>query len=256
MQGQFNWGQRKVKIRISLRPSRLERVNTSGRCINVKKSIPSYLSEMKQNFLKAFELFRKDPIGLIRILRALLKGTFYIAFYGIAKRKVRIEFPFFAYAPLNIYGDGKVHIHKNCSSLWNVFKGATIVTLSSEAEVVIGEGCDLGGATIRCADKIEIGARTLTANSLIQDTLFVNQSKCRSKAPSHLMNGERGICIGRRSWLCAQSVVLQGTAVGNQSVIGSGSLCLDAHVPEHHLTVGSPVSRSIKIDSLLHLFGR
>lgn len=211
---------------------------------------------MKQNVFKAFDLLSRDPVGLLRILKAVLKGTIYIAFFGITKRKVRIEFPFFAYARLRIYGDGNVHIHKNCSSRWNVFKGATIVTLSPEAEVVIREGCDLGGVTIRCAKKIEIGAHTLTANSLIQDTLFVNRNKSRSMAPSHHLDKKNDIRIGQSTWLCAQAVVLQGTTVGDRSVIGSGSLCLDTNVPDYHLSVGNPVSRSIRIDSLLRLLGK
>lgn len=185
-----------------------------------------------------------------------MKGTCFIAFYAITKQKVRIEFPFFAYAPLRIYGDGTVHIHKNCSSRQNVFKGATIVTLSPKAEVVIGEGCALGGVTIRCAKKIEIGARTLTAYSLIQDTLFVNRNKCSSMAAYHHLNIEEDIRIGRDAWLCAQAVVLQGTTVSDQSVLSSGSLCLDTNIPDYHLSVGSPVSRSIRIDSLLNLIGR
>ena len=211
---------------------------------------------MRQNFFKALELFRKNPIGLFLILRALFKGMCFIAFYAITKQKVRIEFPFFAYAPLKIYGDGTVHIHKNCSSRQNVFKGATIVTLSPKAEVIIGVGCDLGGVTIRCAKKIEIGDRTLTAYSLIQDTLFVNKNKRRSMAAYHHLDIEEDIRIGRDSWLCAQAVVLQGATVGDQSVLSSGSLCLDANIPDYHLSVGSPVLRSIRIDSLLNLIGR
>jgi acetyltransferase-like isoleucine patch superfamily enzyme len=211
---------------------------------------------MRRNLRKAFDLFRENPLGLLKMLRALFKGSLYIAFYRLTKPGVRIEFPFFAHAPLRIYGEGKVHIHKNCSSLWNVFKGATIVTLSPQAELVIGEGCDLGGVTIRCSKKIEIGARSQTAFSLIQDTLFVNRDKCRSRTPSLQLKLAKDIRIGCNTWLCAQAAVLPGATVGDKCVLGSGSLCLDANIPDCHLSVGSPASRSIKIDSLINLLGK
>jgi len=211
---------------------------------------------MKQSALKAFQLFKKDPIGLFLILKALLKGMLYIAYFRTTKRKIKIEFPFFAYAPLRIYGNGKVHIHKNCSSRWNVFKGLTIVTLATEAEVIIGEACDLGGITIRCLGKVIIGNRTLTANCLIQDTLIVNANKCRSMTEHFEAAIAKSITVGPNTWLGANTCVLCGSSIGKECVLAQGSVLLGDHVPAYHLAAGNPVIRNIRISALKALLNQ
>jgi len=99
---------------------------------------------------------------------------------------VKIGFPFFAYYRVRIYGPGRVKIGKYCSVFPNVFRGLTIITLSPHSHVIVGDECDLGGMTIRCKKRIEIGSKTLGASSLIQDTLFVNSNRMKSKIKDKL----------------------------------------------------------------------
>jgi acetyltransferase-like isoleucine patch superfamily enzyme len=211
---------------------------------------------MKQRFQKAFRFLKKDPVGLYTLIKALLKGCCYIVYYRLARKCVRIELPFFAYAPLGIYGDGTVHIHKNCSSRWNVFKGLTIVTLSPESEVVIGEGCDLGGTTIRCETRIFIGNRALTAQCLIQDALLVNLDRSVSAAKGHDLIAAKPITIGDDTWLGGNSCILSGGSIADGSVLSQGSALLDSHVPPYHLAAGNPVTQKLNIPTLLKLLNR
>jgi acetyltransferase-like isoleucine patch superfamily enzyme len=205
---------------------------------------------MKQTFQKTFHLLFKNPVGFYYLIKALLKGCCYIVYYGLARKCVRIEFPFFAYAPLGIYGDGTVHIHKNCSSRWNVFKGLTIVTLSPESEVVIGEGCDLGGTTIRCETRIVIGNRALTAQCLIQDALLVNRDRLGSAANGNDRIAAQPITIGDDTWLGGNTCVLSACSISDGCVLSQGAVLLDAHVPPYHLAAGNPSTRKINISAL------
>ena len=189
------------------------------------------------------------------MLKAFLKGCLYIGYYRLNGSRVKIGFPFFVYYKVRIYGPGGVRIGKYCSVFPNVFRGLTIVTLSSFAQVIIGDKCDLGGMIIRCRNRIEIGSKTMSANSLVQDTLFVNSNRVKSKIQDNFTPLQDPIKIGKNTWLGSQSLVLFGSCIGDHSVLSRGCLCVNDTVLSYHLTTGNPMLRPMsieKIDSLFH----
>src|SRR5690606_8269980 len=105
-----------------------------------------------------------------------LRGSLIIFCYMQSNRRVTIRFPFFVHEGAHISGPARVSIDKFCSVYPNVFDGLNIITLSSSAEVRIGQRCSLGGLTIRCFNKVEVGDETMTANCLIQDALMIHGS--------------------------------------------------------------------------------
>ncbi len=216
---------------------------------------------LHMNISRVMTLTKKRIMGVIANPRtsffvgvALLRGCFYIVKYNLFYKNVKIKFPFRAYAPVKIMGKGSVFIDKGCSVYLNVFQGLTIVTLSRDAEVVIGQGCALGGVTIRCHNRIIIGDRTMTAYSLVQDTFIVNPDKVKSYNINKVL-GKESIDIGENVWLGGQCIILGGCTVGRDSVLSLGSLCYHIKVGDYCFANYSPARRALPIDKLLNLKG-
>jgi len=195
----------------------------------------------------------KNPKKTLTILKALLIGSFYIIYYRTITKTVTIKFPFFAFYRVKITGPGSVFIDKNCSVFKNIYEGLTIVTLSKEAQVKIGKGCYLGGLTIYCYKKIEIGNRTITANSLVQDSLFCEINRVKSLFKETDILEPKSVIIGENVWLGALSCILSGTIIGDDSVISFGSVCYKLKVKKYSLVVGNPGVRSLPIRHVLLL---
>ena len=118
------------------------------------------------NVSKVIRLLGSNLEGAAGLLKALLRGTFTVFYYRLFNRRVRIAFPFFMYETFRVSGPGKVFIGGSCSIYPNMFDGVSIVTLDQNAEVHIGVNCSLGGVTIRCRERIEIGDRVMVGWSL------------------------------------------------------------------------------------------
>lgn len=199
---------------------------------------------------KTFEGLQKDPKGLYLYGKAFVKGSLYVVFYRLFRKNIRIKLPFFIFCKnVKICGLGSVLIDKGCSVFTNAFDRLTIVTLSPSAQVIIGKGCDLGGVTIRCHKRVEIGDHTLSANCLIQDNLFsVTRSSLKDDEKSLVIPSD--IWIGRDVWLAGQIIILGGSKIGNGSVLSLGSVCCDYAVLENQLATGNPVARSVGVGSI------
>jgi len=192
-----------------------------------------------------------DPLYFINRFTGLLRGTFYILYYGLFSRNVKIGFPFMVNAKVTIAGPGRVIIGKNCAVFENVFRGLSIATFSRNAAVVIGNGCALGGITIRCYTRVEIGDRTMTAVSLIQD-YFIDPDKVVPREGHHIPKPEP-IVLGKNVWLGADSLVLGGSMIGNDSVLSAGSCTIGGTYRDYGLIMGNPAHKSLPIDKLLKL---
>jgi acetyltransferase-like isoleucine patch superfamily enzyme len=175
-------------------------------------------------------------------------------YYRFSKTNVRIKLPFKAFAKVKITGPGRVSIDKNCSAALSTFKGLTIVTLSDTAVVTIGKNCNLQGITICCRDRVEIGAGTITAICLVQDSLFVNKDEARSKLRNYTdVKGE--VVIGSNAWLSNDVIVLGRSRIGEDCVLSVGSVCKDIELRAYSLANGNPVKRGLPIDNLLKITG-
>lgn len=190
----------------------------------------------------------KNPTEFPKTVLAFLRGLFYIVYYRIFARRVRIGFPFMAYAKVSISGPGRVKIGRGCDAFKNVFKGLSIVTLSSGADVEIGEKCSLGGLTIRCRSKVTIGDRVMTAVCLVQDSFYISDVSSTEGRP---VPAPRPITIGRNVWLGGECIILGGTSIGEDSVVAAGALCLDVSIKNYSLVSGNPAKKSLPIERLL-----
>lgn len=189
-----------------------------------------------------------DWRGWVRLSLALARGTALTFYFRLFRRNVRIRLPFLAYAPVTIAGPGKVRIGPFCSVHQNTLAGLSIVTLSPRAEVTIGSHCSLGGLTIRCREVVVIGDRSRTAYSLIQDVAFWS---VLAAAPGARCTAP--IRIGENAWLGGFSMVLGGSTIGDDSVLGWGAACCGTEVAAGTVALGNPVDRSLPISRMLAL---
>lgn len=194
-------------------------------------------------------------VKFILYLPAIVRGTAYIMYYQVFRENVKIGFPFLAFAKVTIVGPGTVFIDKGCHAQRNVFRGLTIVTRSVDSLVSIGAKSLLGGLTIRCHENIELGEKTMTAVSLIQDSLFYNADNVSSRVDTNISLRPSPIIIGSNVWLGPESIVLGGSKVGNDSVLAAGTWCFGNQVGDYSLLSGNPTKRPMPIDKLMKLNG-
>lgn len=193
------------------------------------------------------------PAEIWHLTKAFLRGMFYALWYRLTRRNVVIRLPFMAYAPVRILGKGSVFIDEGCSVFASVFRGLTIMTMSKDASVRIGKGCDLGGLTIRCRNSVTLGDKVMTAVSLVQDTMVVHGRDIGMQNPCKVDG--KPVTIGDNAWLGSFSAVLAGSSIGEGCVLSVGSCVLDQSTPGYTLLVGSPIRRPMRIDRLIGLKG-
>ena len=203
---------------------------------------------------RAVNKLRREPKAFCLDGRAFVRGALYAAYYRLFRRNVRVALPFLAYARVAISGPGSVFIDRGCAVHLNAFEGLTIVTLSPDADVRIGKRCNLDGLTIRCINRVEIGDRVMSANCLVQDTLFSSGAAAsRHGGPPDLVL-HRNVSVGGGAWLTSRTIVLAGSRIGKNSVLGLASVCLRFAVPDDHVAIGNPTSGSLSTSGVNRFF--
>ncbi len=196
----------------------------------------------------------ENPEDVLSYAVGLFRGLSYLFYYRIFRNNVRIGFPFIVNAKVRIIGPGTVTIGKGCRVMKNAFKGLTILTHSRDAIVTIGNKCLLGGTTIRCHGAIAIGERAMTAISLVQDSFLMTHDRISEDMHRRLPRPQN-ITIGENVWLGEACFVMNGSTIGDDCVLSSGSWCHDAVYQDYVLIMGNPARSAIPIDKLLRLKG-
>lgn len=114
-------------------------------------------------------------------------------------------------------GRGKLAIGDNCN-LWAFEESNKFFLYSDRAEIRIGERSRLNGITIHCLEKVGLGNNCLTGSAVIMDTDFHEFHD-----PSHILYNNpksKPVTVGNNVWLCGQCVLLKGSGIGNNSVVG------------------------------------
>lgn len=114
-------------------------------------------------------------------------------------------------------GQGKLII-EDCCNLWAHEESNKFFFYSDTAEIRIGEGSQLNGITIHCLEKVSLGSNCLTGSAIIMDTDFHEFHN-----PSHILYNNpksKPVTVGNNVWLCGQCVLLKGSSVGDNSVVG------------------------------------
>jgi acetyltransferase-like isoleucine patch superfamily enzyme len=112
------------------------------------------------------------------------------------------------------------------------------VCIYGKGQVTIGQNVLLNGADIGCHDSVTIGDHCLISDCFIADTDYHNlQPHLRHVPPGPKVTAP--IVIHRNVWIGARATVLKGVTIGENSVVGLGSIVRQS-VPENVVVIGNP----------------
>ncbi len=112
------------------------------------------------------------------------------------------------------------------------------VCIYGKGQVTIGQNVLLNGADIGCHDAVTIGDGCLISDCFIADTDYHNlQPHLRHAPPGPKVTAP--IVIHRNVWIGARATVLKGVTIGENSVVGLGSIVRQS-VPENVVVIGNP----------------
>lgn len=112
------------------------------------------------------------------------------------------------------------------------------VLVNGGGVAVVGSDTLLNGCWLGTAERIEIGAWSLISDCNISDTDFHNLSPAERHAPLSA-KATAPVVIGRNTWIGARAIVLKGTRIGDDSVVGAGSV-VRGEVAEGVVVAGNP----------------
>ena len=142
------------------------------------------------------------------------------------KKLKLIGWPFiFRFKNASISIGNNVRINSNFwSNLLGLYQ-RTIIIAKGSASIKIGDKVGISGATIYAHEKIEIGNGTLVgANVKIVDNDFHPVDPVARQTSDHSKVPHAPVLIGENVFIGMNAIILKGTIIGNNCVIGAGSV--------------------------------
>lgn len=166
-----------------------------------------------------------------------LRGLFYRFWYrlraGFGGTRLEVGRLLSVQGRLRLRGPGTVRLGDDVI----IDSQTDIYTYSGETVVRVGHRCYLNGTRMGVREKVDIGDDVILADVRIMDTDFHSLSKGRrwKTAPVGVMP----IHIENNVWVAAGSAILKGVRVGENSVVGFGSVVVK-DIPRDSLAAGNP----------------
>lgn len=128
------------------------------------------------------------------------------------------------------YKNARLEIGDNCkikSSFFSNLIGLyqrTVIIARENAELIIGNNVGMSGVTIYALEKIEIGNNSIIgANVKILDNDF-HPVEPTARLKNEKLIGKKEIIIKENVFIGCNSIILKGTVLGNNCVVGAGSV--------------------------------
>lgn len=188
------------------------------------------------NFVKGL----RNPILAFKFIASIMKGYSYRLKYEKILKKATFGKRFRIRGRLKIIGPGKIIFGDDVRCAGTV----TPHTHRPEAVIKIGDGVFLNGTRFGAAKLISVGSKCILADCRIMDTDFHSLSKDRHSpdAPVEI----RPVYIGNNVWIGAQVGILKGVHIGDNSVIGFGSI-VTTDLESNVVAMGNPAKVLKKI---------
>ena len=173
------------------------------------------------------------PLAL-RLPVRLAGGTQRLLWMAAGRGRYRLGAGLLSNGRLRLGGPGRIQVGRDVNA-WARSGSNRLTTFRAEAVIVVGDRVRLNGAGIQAATRVEVGDDTILGSCTIVDTDH------HTVAPEDRREGAaatRPIRIGRNVWI-GGAVVLKGVSVGDNSVIGLGSVVTD-DVPANVVMAGNP----------------
>ncbi len=138
-------------------------------------------------------------------------------------------------------GNNLVICSKDFSNPLGLNHKTIIRTIDENSKIKIGNDVGISGASICASNDIYIGDNVmLGANVQISDTDFhaikpLNRRHNRNKEDVQT----KSIMIENNVWIGANSIILKGVKIGENSIIGAGSIVTN-NVPANSIAAGNP----------------
>ena len=184
-----------------------------------------------------------EPGTAILYMLALLKGYWYRAILWALGRRFHAGRRFRAFGRLSVRGPGSV-VFGDDVALWG---RVNAWTYSRDARIVIGDSVMMSGTRFGCVSEIRVGRNSILADAGIRDTDFHSTRADRRSpgAPVRVAPVE----IGDNVWVAAGAILLPGTSVGENSVIGAAAVCMRSF-PANKVILGNPAKVAMPIPSI------
>ena len=175
----------------------------------------------------------RDPKLAISVLSALALGGFYKWWYPFRGLRFKAGKNLRVFGRLEVRGPGRVAFGDNVT----VGMRVTPFTHHVDATITIGSHCFLNGVRFGCAKSIDIGEYCILAESRIMDSNFhsTRADRWSANAPVRV----KAVILARNVWVAADAGILPGTEIGENSVVGFGSVC-SGRYPANSLIAGNP----------------
>lgn len=112
------------------------------------------------------------------------------------------------------------------------------VRICGSGELTVGKNASLNGCWIGCDRSIHIGDECLISDCFLQDSDYHNlEPHLRHAPPGPKVSAP--IVIGRNVWIGARATVMKGVQIGEDSIIGLGSIVRKS-VPAGVVVIGNP----------------
>lgn len=176
------------------------------------------------------------------MLRGLLLRLLYIKAW-VKYRKVRFN----GWCVLHQFPGSSIQIGKG-TSLFSSFSSnmlglyqRCIIVARYGGKIEIGEHCGISGSTIYSWDSIKIGNYTrIGANCKIIDNDFHPvELEYRHKGLNEQFTKRASISIGNDCFIGMNSIILKGTKLGNNVIVGAGSV-VHGEWPDNCIIAGNP----------------
>ncbi|MHA3702394.1 acyltransferase [Jatrophihabitans sp. YIM 134969] len=112
------------------------------------------------------------------------------------------------------------------------------VRFTGTGVVTIGAQTLLNGCWIGSWEAVDVGERCLLANCEITDSDFHNVDPASRHEPA-AASTRRPVHLGDNVWVGSRALVLKGSTIGDDSVVGAGSV-VRGLVPSRVVAVGNP----------------
>jgi acetyltransferase-like isoleucine patch superfamily enzyme len=118
------------------------------------------------------------------------------------------------------------------ANLIGINRPCMISTMTREAQMQLGRGCGFSGTVIAAFKEIVLGENVICgANTLITDSDWHPEDPRAGVAAP--------VVIGNNVWLGVNATVLKGVRIGENSVIGAGSV-VTSDIPANMIAGGIP----------------
>lgn len=183
-----------------------------------------------------------EPGQAVSYALALARGYWYRVILRILGRRFRAGARFRVFGRLSVRGPGEVVFGDNVATWHRV----NAWTYSADARLVVGDNVMMSGTRFACAREIRVGTDSIVADASIYDTDF-HSTRADRRSPSAPIR-VAPVKIGANVWIAAGAILLPGTTIGDNSVVGAGAVCM-RDFPANKIILGNPAKVVMPIPS-------